>query len=327
MIRLFLLLSCLITRFRASAQEGDFHWRWQRAGNSLVLTGSLTGSPSRTVVLPFRPAAERFGRIYRIADLLEYEREGIFFATADTLSRMLVAPFSEMLAKARRVVVVIDTTMVGFPVEFLSFGTTELARYRPLLFRINTDALPGRLVRLRKGFVLRDTSADPENACATIQRRYPGTDLLRAHRLQKTSFRIPATADFAVLSTHGLADSASGAGLLFLNEKPLNLDTVFGNGMLQLLYIDACQQGVSRSLLRRLAAGPAARWLLAPVVSNDSGESSTRTMKDFFRHLQKSGDPALALLLTRRDLYRHYSAGWNRLDRANKALIFRAYLF
>ncbi|TCJ13332.1 hypothetical protein EPD60_13150 [Flaviaesturariibacter flavus] len=322
----YLLAICFfLSGVSVAAQPGVYRWHWHRSGDSLLISGMKADGSRESVLVPFESTVRRFGRLYRIADLLEYERTATFFETIDSLSHTLVQPFAPELRQAQRLEIVLDSNLVSLPIEFLKINAELLALHCPLVFRISTGSGSGPdKVRLTQGALLRDTSADPENACRFVQRMFPGSVLKPAHTLR--SFRINGQADFAVLSTHGVVDSASGKGILFLNEKPLDPDLLFGGKPLKLLYIDACQQGVSQTLIGRLARQKA-RWLLAPIISNDSGESSTRTMTGFFSHLKRNDDPAKALWETRKELYRHYGVGWSPLDRVNKSLIFRAYLF
>jgi hypothetical protein len=92
------------------------------------------------------------------------------------------------------------------------------------------------------------------------------------------------------MSVHGQIDNTtadhvglghgSGTGADFLTIKP------------RLAYFDSCRLGVSGRFLKAfLEIG--SLYFVAPVLSNEAGNSSTKTMQSFFKHLQQgyaSGD-------------------------------------
>jgi len=47
-------------------------------------------------------------------------------------------------------------------------------------------------------------------------------------------------------------------------------------------------------------------YFLAPILSNEAGNSSTRTIRLFFKNLAETGSPAESLYLTRRQLYQEF---------------------
>jgi hypothetical protein len=326
LMKFSLLATLFFWTLTVLGQKGpDFYWSWRIVGDSVIVTGKCAGAGAGRVAVGKAATLQSFARIYRIVDALDYERLGEYKAHAKNLSAKLVKPFAAALSKCGRMIVTLDTGLLALGIEFLATGSQPLALYRPLLFRINTGkVVEEKKLRLHKGFILRDTSADPENACRTVQQAYPNSVLRSAHGLAASAFRLPAGIDFAVLSTHGLVDSATGKGLLFLDKDLLPAGSLAA-APLDLLYIDACQQAASRSVTSALSHKATGTYYIAPLVSNDSGESSTRTMTGFFNYLKVLGDATGALWHTRRDLAAHYRK-WKSLDVVNMSYIFRVYL-
>jgi hypothetical protein len=73
----------------------------------------------------------------------------------------------------------------------------------------------------------------------------------------------------------------------------------------RLVYLDACRLGVSRPFLTRFRA-MGTEYYVAPIIRNEAGESSTRTMTGFFEHLLAGTVPEVALFLTRQALWHRY---------------------
>jgi hypothetical protein len=83
----------------------------------------------------------------------------------------------------------------------------------------------------------------------------------------------------------------------------------------KIAYFDSCRIGISNSFLESFS-GAGTIYFVAPIVNNEAGNSSTKTMDLFFNHLIQGETPEVALFLTRKEL-------WNFYD--EEALAFRAW--
>ena len=71
------------------------------------------------------------------------------------------------------------------------------------------------------------------------------------------------------------------------------------------------------------------QFYLGPIISNDAGDSSTKTMIWFFTAVLEHGNPIKALFETRKRLFEFYATKerLNIVKSLNKAFAFRIYEF
>lgn len=312
--------------FNGLKAQTVFHWQWQLANDTIQLTGRLNEEEPTVVRLSKESIRKDFAFLYRTIDELHYNQWAAYQKTVTALSKTAVLPFEEKLKNCHRIVIEMDSALLSFPVEFLHVSGQALAVFRPLVFTVagfgKKDAAD--TLALHKGFLLRDPTSDPEDACHATFRRYPRSTYRSTKRINLDDFAFPLAADFALISAHGFADSVTLRGCVFAGEEPIK-PIVFQNTQLKLVYIDGCQQGVNWAYIKALAQNGNAAFYLGPVVSNDAGESSTKTINGFFARLAKTADPVLALWQTRKALYRHYKPRLRGMDLINKSFSFRIY--
>jgi len=74
----------------------------------------------------------------------------------------------------------------------------------------------------------------------------------------------------------------------------------------KLAYFDSCRLGVSNRFLKAFTA-IGSLYYVAPILSNEAGNSYTKTMQWFLNHLGQGARPEIALFLTRKKLWETYS--------------------
>lgn len=319
------LLSLLF--FNALKAQDVFHWQWRAVKDTVQISGRLNAEEGPTIVRLNKAILKKdFGFLYRTVDELEYNQWTAYQKAVAVLSEATVKPFESQLARSHRMVVEMDSGLLSFPVELLQLHNQAISVYRPMMFTVSGLTRKAGLdtLRLRKGFILRDPTSDPEDACTTTFRRYPASTFRSTYRVKPVDFRFRPGVDFLLMSAHGFADSLTLRGCVFAKDSPVR-PAIFLNTPLKLIYVDGCQQGINWSYIKVLAQADHTIFYLGPVVSNDSGESSTKTINWFFSYLQQTHNPTIALWKTRQKLYRHYQKGWKALDVVNKSFIFRIY--
>lgn len=306
--------------------QKNFYWKWAVRNDSLEISGKLEGHPPDFLKLPLAPIRENFACIYRTIDLINYKQAKTFTKIAGALSQQLVNPFATKIRSCQLIVVSIDSALLGFPLEFLTCGNKPIALVRPMVFQISgrLQKEGSEMIVLKKGLIIRDPTADPEDACATTFSRYPASTYKSAYHLSMATLTTKKDQDFLLISTHGYIDSATYKGRVLLKDSILD-PAFFYQNRFKLVYLDACQQGMNWAYLSSLSKALETTFYLGPIVSNDSGESSTKTINWFFSEMKKSNNPVLAIWKARNLLYQHYSKKINQLDVINKALIFRIY--
>lgn len=317
---LFLLL------FNGLKAQNVFHWQWRLANDTVQITGKL-GTEGPTVVRLNHAAIKKdFGFLYRTVDEIAYKQWETYRKAVAVLSEATVKPFENHLAQCSRIVVETDSDLLNFPVEFLQMRNQAIAALRPMVFTVAGFANKNGsdTLTLRKGFILRDPTSDPEDACTTTFQRYPGSTFRSTYRVKPDDFRFKPGVDFLLMSAHGFADSLTLRGCVFARDSPVR-PLILCRTNLKLVYVDGCQQGINWSYIKTLAQADKTTFYLGPVVSNDSGESSTLTINWFFLHLKETADPVMALWQTRKQLYQHYKRRLHGMDVVNKSFVFRIY--
>src|SRR5690606_1344157 len=97
----------------------------------------------------------------------------------------------------------------------------------------------------------------------------------------------------------------NGSGGVTINNEELEADFV-KNLNVDLTYFDSCQMGVAWDFIHQFADQQTSTFFVAPIISNDAGDSSTKTVTWFFEGLNSGKAPARALAETRRKLYEFY---------------------
>jgi hypothetical protein len=318
---IFLLLSL------NSNADNIFHWKWEVVNNQIRLTGNLNNEKVTILYCEATTLKKRFAVLYRIIDEIEYQHSGLYLKTVDTLSNQLVNPFIADIEKSKSVIVEIDSSLLNFPIEFLNFRNSSVALFRPLVFKINNipQADGADTLTLHKGYIIRDPTSDPENACKNIYHYYPGSEFKSAYKIHENDLGFKNNIDFILISAHGDADSVTFRGGIALNKIDNVKPCFFKVNNPKIVYIDACQQGINWAYIAVLAETAETNFYLGPIISNDSGESSTKTINWFFHHLDKTHNPVISLWQTRKQLYNHYNNKIKKMDVINKSFIFRVY--
>jgi hypothetical protein len=320
LLRIFLLL----TTFSGKAQP-VFSWKWQVVDGQLHISSRINEQPGTTVTVNLDSAKRRFAVLYHIIDEVEYNRQTLYQLTIDTLSYQLVRPFAAAISSCSSMVIQADSNLLNFPVEWLEINKVPLAIFRPMVFTFTP--LPNPLndsLRLSKGFIIRDITSDPENACGTTLRRFPESYFKMVTKIKSTELIKQPGNDFILISAHGSVDTPLLRGDVAVGRHTVQPSFLQWSNP-PLIYIDACQQGINFAYINALAQTAAVNFYTGPIISNDSGESSTKTINWFFSFLQKEYNPVIAMWKTRQKLYRYYKNKWRKMDVINKSFIFRMY--
>jgi hypothetical protein len=326
MRNLVLTVFILLSQTNAKA-ENTFYWKWQLLNDKIQITGSINNEKSTIVYSETLITKSRFSKLYYTINEIEYSKLKVYLKIVDTLSNQLVNPFDNELEKCQSIIVEIDSSLLNFAIEFLNFRNQSIALYRPIVFTINDrQKIESRdTLSLTRGFIVRDPTSDPENACRNIYRQYPTSEFKSAFKIYDKDLVQKSNIDFILISAHGDADSLTFKGGVGLNKIDNVNPYFFKINNPKIVYIDACQQGINWTYINALSETTETNYYLGPLVSNDSGESSTKTINWFFSYLRKTHNPIISLWETRKRLYNHYNKKIKTMDVINKSFIFRIY--
>lgn len=280
-----------------------------------------------------RELLAHFATIYDTVENLSRGRHAELRRAVDALSEALVAPFASYFARCTEVRVVLPLGMLRCWVDLLELEGQPLCLRFPVSYVLDDDVDEyGAGVRLQTGLLVSDRTADPERACEAVQRLFPRSVYKDVSEVDSDFVVEHGEQDFLVLSAHGSlegdGEDDEEEGEIELQEDDSIEPEQLGELGLTLAYFDSCQMGVSPSFVEAFYEEGSTRYYLAPVCSNDAGDSSTLTMTWFFESLRGNGFPARALFETKTRLFQHYSRrGLDPVTVLNKSFPFRLYEF
>jgi hypothetical protein len=243
------------------------------------------------------------------------------------LSERLITPFAAQLKACGRVRFVVYEDLIRGAFDLLLLDNTYLFLQRPVCYQVDEGEGEDKpAIELGSALLIADLSADPEEACLAVSKLVPGSEYAKMEDADMSMIQAAADqVDALVISAHGEIDE-DNQGCLYLNDKALSVKLV-AKLETWVVYFDSCQQGVNMTYLQALQDESNTQYYLAPIISNDAGDSSTKTMIWFFSGVLKNKDPIRGLFETRKRLYAYYREQ-EKLDEVttlNKAYAFRLY--
>lgn len=238
------------------------------------------------------------------------------------LSNDLFGPLADDISNCNLLEVSAPPQLLELPLEVLPIRRTPLAVRTSVVWRFPNDG--GEAFALRRpasAVIISDITADPERACLSVASEFDlvsyQDDLPRALDMLAAQGR----KDVALFSLHGTVPQ-DGDDYMQVDHNhllPKHLATI----QPRLAYFDSCRMGTSTEFIRALMA-MGTQYSVAPFISNEAGDSSTRTMLDFFTNVFRVDTPEAAMFKTRRSLWRLY-CNLPSPRRMWKALPFRVY--
>ena len=266
-----------------------------------------------------------FNEIYWIIDNLKKSKIKKLDFKIDSLSRILITPFESLMSKCNRIRFIVEPELLKCTFDLLKFNDVPLFLQFEIVYCLQKTDFKNELLTISKGLIISDSTADPEDGCSYAHKLFPKTEYFRVEDASDELIEKQRDIDFILISAHGAVDDEFMGGI-YISEKQLNAN-VFSKTNPQLVYIDACQQGINLSYIQALKNNGRTRFYIAPIISNDAGDSSTKTIQWFFIKLKSSKDTVTALSFAKRKLYSYYSYNttYNKIKILNKSFPFRIY--
>jgi len=325
MKHILLYLFVVITLAGYSQSLLTFHF--SSIGNNLNIVAVNDNNESNSIVL--RESKKRlindFDAIYNIInDLKKSKRKKLDFIT-DSLSQVLIPPFEPLISKCERIQFVIDPELLGCSFDLLKYNGVPLFLQFEIVYCLENIEFDKVMLNISNGLIISDPTADPEDGCISVHKLFLETEYFKIENASVELIAKHKDIDLLLISAHGGVNMELN-GKIDINETPLNAD-VLSKINPKLVYIDACQQGINLSYINALKENRKTHFFIAPIISNDAGDSSTKTIQWFFTRLNSSKDPINALSYARKKLYSFYSynTSYNKIKILNKSFPFRIY--
>ena len=286
-------------------------------GKTLRLTATLDGKTHTYTVPERQKVCARLKIIYRLLNpwssllgtIHEFYarvrrttgRPGIH-ALLTEVGRVLYAPVDAWIERASGIEFVVAEERLAFLFDALYYRGKPLFLHKQVSYSLHAHSDdPLDVSRKWKGLLISHESSDPERAALAVKDLFPGSFYYDDHDVDPEDLRDIVEVDFVLISGHG--GPAKG---IELENMPIRPETLVHMAP-KLVYLDSCRLGLHRGFLERLHQ-TGTRYFLAPILNNESGESSTKTIQRFFTALSDGETPSNALFIARKTLYEHYSA-------------------
>jgi hypothetical protein len=241
--------------------------------------------------------------------------------TLSQLGEQILVPFAEEIDRATVLNIEIPPDLVKFSIDALPLGGEPLYIRKPLVYTLGHPAAKPALALAPSatGILISDRTSDPERAVFRVREFFSRSVPVEADDVDGIKLQRHSPVDFAVISLHGRI-GYNEADVMVLPSKAELSPELIGSLRPRLVYLDSCNLGLSLRYLKALQIA-GVRYVLAPILSNEAGNSSTRTIEAFFRELSLGKDPIAALHSAKRQLYAHYNSEDPR------AVLWRAFPF
>jgi hypothetical protein len=238
------------------------------------------------------------------------------------LGRTLLEPLALAIGQTGCIAVQLQPSLLDLPIELLQHRGRPLGVQRPIVVHLGAwHPPPSQPPACESAYFVSHRETDPDRACLAVARRFTRFTVHEERETTPRAIARLAPHDVVVCSLHGQVRPGPDDHMP-MTVGPLRPKHLAGLRP-RLVYLDACRLGLSAAWLEGLRA-IGTHTLIAPIASNEGGNSSTATMTGFFDHWLGGEPPAHALWHTRRDLWETYKGddAWYRLWRSS---VFRAY--
>ncbi|HEV2667083.1 MAG TPA: hypothetical protein VG324_19335, partial [Blastocatellia bacterium] len=211
-----------------------------------------------------------------------------------------------------------------FPLDLLHFKGRPLFLQKPVSYSFERLAAGRFLFSPEwKALIISDKTSDPENGCQLLKEMLPASGYYAIEDMNLTKLASIQSPDLLLISAHGSVGYGNVDGMKLGDERLLSEH--FSHLSPKLVYLDSCALGASASFIQGFRER-GTRYYLATIVSNEAGNSSTKTIAFFFERLRAGDTPSRALFFTRRKLYEDYGEKEGFAKLLFRAFPFRVYL-
>lgn len=269
----------------------------------------------------------RFDQLYHILQEKVKKDLPTFRGAVADLSQKISAPLAGLFAKSKHVVFQIDKDFVRAPLDLLEVDGKPIFLTHEVTYAVSKFKLKKSMPKIETGYLMADLTCDPEFGLKAVAKTLPKATYVEMKDANlKTIKKAAKNSDILVISAHGEIDKKNSGGIS-INKEELDSDFIKKLDV-NLTYFDSCQMGAAWDFVKEFRDNQTSIYYTAPIISNDAGDSSTRTVTWFFELLNEGQTPAAALAATRRRLYDFYkNKNLDDITVLNKAFPFRLYEF
>ncbi|HKQ73182.1 MAG TPA: hypothetical protein VJ810_05600 [Blastocatellia bacterium] len=303
-----------------TTRRGVLYLSLQSTGNQVSIRAELDEkNKSFTLAKKSEEVVSRLKMVYSRINEGEARKADIN-PVLDEFGALIFKPIADLVDSSTEVQFVIPGRFLTFPLDLLHYKGRPLFLQKPVTYsfdKIGSEQFP--LSPQRTALIISDKSSDPENGCQILKDILPSSDYYKIEEMNLARLSSLRAADILLISAHGWVQFANADSMSMGMERlrPENLTPLYP----KLVYLDSCQLGVSAQFIQSFR-DRGTQFYVAPILSNEAGNSSTKTIAFFFERLKAGDTPSKALFYTRKKLYEFYGEkeGFNKL-------LFRAFPF
>ncbi len=300
-------------------EDDDFHIYAEADEYEKEIT--LTGQAEEIV--------SHFDTIYEIVEEKKEGKEQKLRQSIESISAQLITPFAKQIQECSLVRFIVYEDLIRCAFDLLFHDNSPLFLQREICYQVaEGEGEDEPQIELTSALLIADLTADPEEACRQVAELIDESEYAEMENADLDMIKQAADqVDVLVVSAHGEIDEDNSGGVT-INDETISPKLV-GKLEAWIVYFDSCQQGANMDYIQSFQDNSEIQFYLAPIISNDAGDSSTLTMVWFFTAVLKHGNPILALHETRKRLFEFYTAKkkLSLITSLNKAFAFRLYEF
>jgi len=305
---------------RPATRRGVLYISLQSTGNQVSIQAELDEkNKSFTLAKGAEELVSRLKMVYSRINGGESAKADIN-PVLEEFGALIFTPIADLVDSSTEIQFVIPARFLTFPLDLLHFKGLPLFLQKPVTYsfeKIGPGEFP--LSPRQTALIIEDRSINPEKCCQILKDALPLSGYYNMEVMSLSKLSALRAADILLISAHGWVQFANidfmGMGKERLQPERLSH---LSPG---LVYLDSCQLGVSAQFIQSFR-DRGTQFYVAPILSNEAGNSSTKTIAFFFERLKAGDTPSKALFYARKKLYEFYGEkeGFNKL-------LFRAYPF
>lgn len=238
----------------------------------------------------------------------------------DAFGKALFDPISSQIDAANEIRFVIPGELLIAPFDLFNYKGSHLFLKKPVTYSFERIASsPFRFLPPQTAMIIEDKSINPEQCCKILTDQLPSSAYYTLDEVNLARLSSFKAANLVLVSAHGYVGFTSKDYMKFGSERlqPEHL-TPFSPEM---VFLDGCAMGSSASFIEAFRES-GTRYYVAPLLSNEAGNSSTKTIRYFFERLKAGDTPARAMFTTRKKLWELFGE-----KEGYPKLLFRAFPF
>jgi len=214
------------------------------------------------------------------------------------------SPIGSLINESSEIRFIITEDLIEFSFDMLYFKDIPLFLQKPVVYTFSE--LNPQNLSFSPDFtalIISDKTADPENGTFFLKTILPSSEYYDIKDLNLNKLASIHPKDIILISAHGDITSGNQDNISLGNEK------LYPHHLLRLepklVYFDSCKLGVSIEFIKNFRERETI-YYVAPIISSEAGNSSTKTIEFFFEALKDGLTPSCALLYTRKRLYNFF---------------------